>query len=880
MIDNPLWDHPQHIYDANGEAVAPSAVTAAEGTRSMGTRWRGVLAPINQPTGDGRRMAVGAFTHRPLPLPLRWQRAETQGHDDASVIGSIDVLRIDNEAGHVWGEGELFDDVSPATNPKLAEDVNEAKYLLGKKTIGPSVDPGSASAVAVLAGTDQPVTEQTMMELMLAGATEMPPQEMLFTNYEIAGATLVPVPAFAECRPFELDISDVPTGLSAEVSALVASAQIGMPPEELFRDPALSGLTPITRRELPNGWVHVFGHIAEHATCLVGMRHVCLTPPYSEREYSSFHRYHQSTDGDVRFPLPLGRLTAGFGSLENTCRCCPGNDDHACANISFGAAVAHHDRMQVLAYGRVGEDEANNAVWFSGIEAPGVDARGRSLLSRKKISGDWREVAGSMELSEILVLNRRNPGFPLPRVSMEGGRQRALTAAGVIHMPLADQRITIPEEPDVTNIPLMAADAIDYDRLGASVADALMAAATVQAEAEAELAFNPRQRRGKDGKWIKGGGSSGGGGDTGPSGGGDSGGGSEPYRLPSTRGSESRRKHGEFVDELLASEGDFESDDFSDQAAKVRDIHRELDAAGDEGRRALEAWMGEDVIGPRPPSTDRAGRSEQNQLIMETLREISAEEGSDGGPVDQMDAIMERLARGFVAEEAAVRKLNDIVRDEIGGDVPNPPKVEFASAVTAAQAHTGAMIALRMTEQDAARLAVASGLPMDELHTTLCYLGDADAIAPETREQMIADMTEFASGMRPFRVDGQALSVFNPGNSNDRDTALVLGLTGGELEEVYSNVSAMSWDGVTPPDPHRPWSPHVTLEYTNDLNRVKAMQDRVGPVTFDRLRLAFGGEVTDIPLGGVPTIGGMGPVNAEMSLRARAASALMKLNHI
>jgi hypothetical protein len=46
-----------------------------------------------------------------------------------------------------------------------------------------------------------------------------------------------------------------------------------------------------------------------------------------------------------------------------------------------------------------------------------------------------------------------------------------------------------------------------------------------------------------------------------------------------------------------------------------------------------------------------------------------------------------------------------------------------------------------------------------------------------------------------------------------------------------------------------PHVPHVTLQYTDDLNRVKALADRVGPVTFDRLRLAFGGEVTDIPIG-------------------------------
>ena len=61
----------------------------------MGTRWRGLLAPINKPTGDGRRMAPGAFTHRPLPLPLKWQREDNMGHDDSVVVGLMDTITID-----------------------------------------------------------------------------------------------------------------------------------------------------------------------------------------------------------------------------------------------------------------------------------------------------------------------------------------------------------------------------------------------------------------------------------------------------------------------------------------------------------------------------------------------------------------------------------------------------------------------------------------------------------------------------------------------------------------------------------------------------------------------------------------------------------------
>lgn len=685
----------------------------------MGTRWRGVLAPINQPTGDGRRMATGAFTHRPLPLPLRWQRQETDGHNEAVTIGVIDTLHIDNEAGHVWGEGELFDDVSPATNPRLAEDVREAMFLTEKGTIGPSVDPGHAAAVAVHAGTDSPVGEQSMFEAMVKGG-KPPKTEMLFTAYEIAGATLVPVPAFGQCRPLELG-GLAPASLVASEfvdsrAAILAAAALDIDPA-LFADPGLDRITPITRRDLGNGLVHVFGHIAEHLTCLVGRRDMCITPPYSGSEYSQFHRYHETADGELRFPLPVGRLTAGFGSLENTCRCCPGNDDHACANLTFGQAVAHHDRMQVLAYVRAGEDETNNAIWVSGIEAPGIDEQGRALLSRQKVSGDWRENRGGMELTEVLVLNRRSPGFPLPRTSASGGRQRALTAAGAILSPLDRQELLVglglPLDPAVDAF--NRADpagwggaGIDYDRLAAGVAQALMAAA-------------------------------------------------EPQAAP----------------------------------------------------------------GPQ---------------------EQAPEELFDG----------------------------------------------FGLAVTAAAKHTGAMVALVPTAEHAARLAVTGGEPIEDLHMTIAYLGEADDVPPEARQRIHDHAAKLAAGQGgPIEVNASDLTYFNPGNTNGFDTALVLGLSGEGLTELHDGFRGLDLGGWEMPKQHVPYKPHVTLQYTNDMGRAGALTDRVGPLQFDRLRLAYGGEFTDIPLGTPPggpitEVGGGYDIAGQESmmshgLRARAALASLEL---
>lgn len=774
----------------------------------MGTRWRGMLAPINAPTGDGRRIASGGFTHRPLPLPLKWQRSDTQGHDDSVVIGSLEKIDIDEANNAVWGEGELFDDVSPATNPRLAEDVNEVKLLLAKKVIGPSVDPGAAHGMTVIQGRDEPATDaQFEHEWRTTG--EAPATEVLFTGYEIAAATLVPIPAFAECRPFEL-LAAIPSALTAAArDALLADAP-ALPPLDpsLFQDPELAQITPLTREPLGNGWTRVYGHIATHDVCHIGIPGTCTTAPYSDCDYQEFHRYDSTIDDAIEFPLPVGRLTAAYGALSDACMCCRGNDDHACDRLSLGAAIAHHDLMQVLAYGRVGEDEANNAIWFSGVQAPDLGQEGIALLARQKVSGDWRPYAGSLELTEVLVLSHRNPGFPLPRVAMRRRRQTALVAAGTVRPRHEDES--------------------DVDALGelppalARLHDAFDALGRQMAEAFESLAYNAHQRRGPNNKWIKMGipGLHADAPKVRPAHNGTT---TTPGLLPSVTAA---AKTGGWADLPVASDD------------------RTWDA--DAAKARLAEWAGEDMA--------KYGRAFLWHDGDPKLK------GSYKFPIaDVIDGELTIVPAGVRAAASYLSKGNipAAAKEKIRGTIDTLME-RIHGAVTAAApegGHTGAMIALRMTEQDAARLAATGGLPIDELHTTLCYLGESDQITPEMRGRILADMRELAASQPgPIPGDGFALNAFNPGTANNRETAIVMGVGGQELADLHQAASE-AWEGWgddgtwAMPEQHSPWVPHVTLQYTDDLNAVKTYADRVGPLAYDRLRVAFGDEVTDIPFG-------------------------------
>jgi hypothetical protein len=386
-------------------------------------------------------MAPGAITHRDLPLPLKWQRQDETGHDASVVVGLMDTLTVDEKAGEVWGEGELFDDAG-LDLPRLAEDVAEAKHLTAKGVIGPSVDAGAAEVMLVVAGTDEEPTDEQWDQIMM-GAEGAPEIEMLFTAYEIAAATLVPIPAFGECRPFELrDPADADSGaedeadataavvasaavVSADRAAAVAALTAAAPamPAAWFDDPALDGPTPITVDD--DGRIR--GHVAAWSTCHAEFRDVCVAAPRSVTGYAHFHRHTVNADTGV---LAAGRLTTGHGRMGTGCACCRGKDDHACTRAGLTAATAHYDQMRTLAWVRAGEDE--HGIWLAGALATDLDERDRAVLARRLVSGDWREVGGHLELVEVLALASERPGFPLPRTSLAAGRQRSLVAAGAV----------------------------------------------------------------------------------------------------------------------------------------------------------------------------------------------------------------------------------------------------------------------------------------------------------------------------------------------------------------------------------------------------------------------------------------------------------------
>ena len=181
-------------------------------------------------------------------------------------------------------------------------------------------------------------------------------------------------------------------------------------------------------------------------------------------------------------------------------------------------------------------------------------------------------------------------------------------------------------------------------------------------------------------------------------------------------------------------------------------------------------------------------------------------------------------------------------------DALSLPASSDTITLTAAAEHTGAMIALAPTEEDAARLAVDGHEDVEELHLTLAYLGEGVDWSDEQRAALTEVLTSIAASV-PGPLEGDAFGV-NHWNPNGDDPCWVLGVGGDGLADLHGAVweSLQAIDGPVPEN-HTPWIPHVCLAYATGTDLFDEFVSRTGPITFDRLRIAFAGENTYLPLG-------------------------------
>ncbi|WP_328902296.1 hypothetical protein OHR86_22405 [Streptomyces sp. NBC_00441] len=355
----------------------------------MARTWSAVLARLGVPTGDGRIIDPAGGSGRSLPLPISWQEKSEEGHGGSIVVARMEAMQIAN--GMVTATGRMLEDIPYKVIEELEAGV-----------IGPSVD---LDDIEYVMDADE---------------------RIVITQWRVAGATLVPIPAFsdvsftldpepAEALPNPAEVAEPERSMLDEAVEraadrmwpLQASAAEQLPPAEWFARPVFDALTPLT--VTPEG--RVFGHVAPWDQCHVGMPG-CVTPPSSPSGYSYFHVGEQRlADGTV---TPAGTLVAG--------------PRHADLASGFQAAQQHYDDP-AAAVARVIAGEDEHGVWVAGWVLPEAAPEAVETFKSSPVSGDWRRVGGALELIGVCSVNV--PGFPVPRarVAFSAGAQRALVGA-------------------------------------------------------------------------------------------------------------------------------------------------------------------------------------------------------------------------------------------------------------------------------------------------------------------------------------------------------------------------------------------------------------------------------------------------------------------
>jgi hypothetical protein len=151
------------------------------------------------------------------------------------------------------------------------------------------------------------------------------------------------------------------------------------------------------------------------------------------------------------------------------------------------------------------------------------------------------------------------------------------------------------------------------------------------------------------------------------------------------------------------------------------------------------------------------------------------------------------------------------------------------------------MVALIPRTADAQGLLVPGGDPLEELHVTLQYFSDMAAVDPTRVMQVCDQLATGLGGPIQARIMGHA--TFNPdgGPTGDMDPCGVYLVS--DSAQIADLAAALK---QTFPDPeaHAPFLCHLTCGY----GLVAADLSYIGPVVFDRLRVALGTDVQDIPL--------------------------------
>lgn len=157
-----------------------------------------------------------------------------------------------------------------------------------------------------------------------------------------------------------------------------------------------------------------------------------------------------------------------------------------------------------------------------------------------------------------------------------------------------------------------------------------------------------------------------------------------------------------------------------------------------------------------------------------------------------------------------------------------------------ASAHTGTMVALFVPAAVAKKLAVKGGLPPEELHITLAYLGKG--LTDNQKAKLHKVVEHFAKSVGNIRVTLGGIGRFSASGTSEGKDVAYLSVDSPDITTLRPKlVSKLKAAGFEASSAHG-FVPHVTLKYIGQSESMP--MKRFEPVSFDvkKITLAVGGD--------------------------------------
>lgn len=231
------------------------------------------------------------------------------------------------------------------------------------------------------------------------------------------------------------------------------------------------------------------------------------------------------------------------------------------------------------------------------------------------------------------------------------------------------------------------------------------------------------------------------------------------------------------------------------------------------------------------------------------LRVVEDETGAADTGMTEEEAYDFLTRRGVIAAAPPPRMavVADTTEDPGDDADEDEPDDDDDSDVDVADEQTGAMVALVPTDLDIQRITLAGGEAPDELHLTLWYLGEALDYSPAAQQTIVETVQAACIGQTAVTANAFGAAMWNPMGDTPAVVLNVGGPGPGNVRDELGEALEDVW-AATLPEQHDPWSPHVCLAYTSDTGTLVQAIGLCGPITFDKVRVAFAGTVTDVPL--------------------------------